>query len=125
MRLLTSFALLIFLFTSCSTEDFHGLDVKQWKDDKGGCSGYRAEAVGILRTNQDELLAMNVKELRGLLGNPDRHELEKRNSRRFTYFTAKDVHCQAENPGTETPNITVRIGPLGEVVEVTFYNMEN
>ncbi len=125
MRLLTSLAVVGLLTAGCSSEQFHGLDVMKWKDDKGGCTGYRASSVDILRTHQDELLAMKVKELRSMLGNPDRHELEKRNSRRFTYFTSPGVHCQNGDPGTETPNITVRIGPLGEVVEVTFYNIDD
>ena len=125
MRWLIRFLFIITLASGCTTDEFHGLDTAQWKDDKGGCSGYRSESITILRTHQDELLAMNVKELRGLLGNPDRHELEKRNSRRFTYFTTSGAHCDNQEPGEETPNITVRIGPLGEVVEVTFYNMDD
>ena len=124
MQLQTKFTLLLFAATlvSCSSTEFHGMNTLEWKNDKGGCNGQRQRLVEVLADHKDELESMDVKTLRNLLGTPDRHELEKRNSRRFVYFTEAGPHCNGQEPLDTVPNLTVRIGPLGEVVEVTFYN---
>jgi hypothetical protein len=114
--------IVLLLVFSCTQEDIPGVDSAEWKDDKGGCNGYRNSVVALLSEQKDELERKNVKQLRGILGNPDRHELEKRNSRRFVYYTSEGNHCNNGEPSDTTPNITVRIDPLGEVIEITFYN---
>lgn len=113
--------LLIILIFSCTSHELDGLDSVLWKEDKGGCNGYRSSVLVILQEQQDVLQKMDVKELRSLLGNPDKHELEERNRRRFTYLAESGPHCNGNEPLPDTKNLTVRIGPLGEVLEITFY----
>ena len=74
-----------------------GIDMKQWKDDKNGCSHYREKTVELLSSQFDKLKALEESQIAELLGKPDQTELYRRNQKFYTYFLEPSAKCSPSN----------------------------
>lgn len=108
---------IFFLFvTACSyraeIDDFDG---DAWKADLKGCNGQRSMLSAGLEDKSDDLIGLSQNQVKSVLGNPDQHELYKRNQKFFIYY----IDCPADE-GLPSSYLQIRFNALGKSNEVTF-----
>ncbi len=91
----------------------------RWKEDKNGCTSYRASKGDVLRSHADELKSLNEMDVVGILGRPDRNELYKRNQKFFHYHLLPARTC-SDVPPSDSLRLVLRFNAVGLVREVTF-----
>jgi len=107
---------------SCGqTDQLTGFDTTTWQHDEYGCENKRAVLATELMTRKDELLGLNTKEVKSLLGKPDRIELYKRSQRFLVYFIEPGKQCPNYEAKELVRNITIRFDALGRAKEIVLY----
>ena len=72
-----------------------GIDLKQWKEDRFGCGGFREKSIGLLSSQKDKLKGLSEDEILKLLGRPDQNELYKRNQKFYHYYVEASAKCDS------------------------------
>jgi len=70
-----------------------GIDLKQWKDDRFGCNGFRERSIDIFSSQKDKLKGLSEDDILKLLGRPDQNELYKRNQKFYHYYLEPSAKC--------------------------------
>ncbi|MEN7549219.1 hypothetical protein AAG747_14945 [Rapidithrix thailandica] len=89
-----------------------------WKNDKNGCKNDRLELLDQILRLKDQLIGLDDKELRKVLGKPDRIDLMKRNQKFYVYFVEAGKQC-AEGQNKEAKKVLVRFSSLNLVNEIS------
>ncbi len=114
----------ISLLLGCSGPDKLGtLDLKAWRNDRGGCKGDRQGLLADFMTVRDQFKGIHANDLGKMLGRPDVNEITDRNGKIYVYYTEKGPHC-GENAGAKSgaKSVALRVSSIGLVTEVSTQN---
>lgn len=109
---------------SCSGPDKLGtLDVKAWRNDRGGCSGVRQGLLTNFEQVREQFKGLHVNDLGKLLGRPDVNEIQDRNQKVYVYYVEKGPHC-GDDTGAKSRarSVFLRVNSVGLVTEVSTQN---
>ncbi len=115
---------LVTLLLSCAGPDKLGtLDLKAWRNDRGGCNGVRQGLLANFTTVRDQFKGIHVNDLGKMLGRPDVNEITDRNGKIYVYYVEKGPHC-SENTGAKSAakSVALRVNSVGMVTEVSTQN---
>jgi outer membrane protein assembly factor BamE (lipoprotein component of BamABCDE complex) len=113
---------LFIVLTACSTppDKLGNLDVKKWRQDRGGCKGERAALVSDLKTEQKQLLGKFADDIGKILGRPDIHQLGERNTKFYIYFLEKGPQCADITKKSEAKKVILKFNAIGLMSEITY-----
>ena len=121
MRILTTFGLLLFLFTACTNQpDLKGFDVEAFKKDRGGCAGTRGKQIDWLKTHKMTWKGVSSNDLEDILGKPDIQQLADRNQEYYVYFLEEGPHCDNIKNASTARTMAFRFSAMGLTTEITF-----
>jgi hypothetical protein len=100
--------------------DLNGLNMEQWRNDKGGCKGQRALLVSAIKAQKNTLKGVTANDIGELFGTPEVHRLDQRNQEYYVYFLEKGPHCGQIKPISNAKSLMFRFNALGLTTEVTF-----
>ncbi|NID11494.1 hypothetical protein F7231_15070 [Fibrella aestuarina] len=112
------------LVLSCAGPDKLGtLDLKTWRNDRGGCKGDRQGLLANFMTVRDQFKGIHVNDLGKMLGRPDVNEITDRNGKIYVYYVEKGPHC-GNNTGAKSgaKSVALRVNSVGMVTEVSAQN---
>ena len=115
---------LVVLLTNCSGPDRLGtLDLKAWRNDRGGCNGIRKGLLASFMTVNDQFKGIHVNDMGKMLGRPDVNEITDRNGKIYVYYTERGPHC-GSNTGLKSGarSVALRVNSVGMVTEVSTQN---
>ncbi|RYF70232.1 MAG: hypothetical protein EOO39_16110 [Cytophagaceae bacterium] len=115
---------LVILMFACAGPDKLGtLDLKAWRNDRGGCNGVRQTLMANFMTVRDQFKGLHVNDLGKMLGRPDVNEITDRNGKVYVYYVEKGPHC-SDNTGAKSgaKSVALRVSSIGLVTEVTTQN---
>lgn len=115
---------LVALLLSCAGPDKLGtLDLKAWRNDRGGCKGDRQGLLSNFMTVRDQFKGLHVNDLGKMLGRPDVNEITDRNGKIYVYYVEKGPQC-GDNTGVKSgaKSVALRVSSIGLVTEVTAQN---
>ncbi len=117
-------AILIVLFASCgpAPDTLGKLNLKGWRDDRGGCNGVRATLVPGFKTEIQNLKSMSSNTIGELLGRPDINQIADRNQKYYIYFLERGTHCDRPTEKSDSPSVAIRMSAMGIATEITFQN---
>lgn len=92
------------------------INLDEWKSDKNGCNGKRAQFIDALKTERTKLAGLNEMSIIELLGKPDQNELYKRNQKFYFYFLQPGALCG--NDSIPALRLSVRFNAMGLAKEV-------
>lgn len=118
-----AFLLLVLPF-GCSGPDTLGkLNLKAWRNDRGGCNGVRQTLLADFQAEQEQFKGIHVNDLGKMLGRPDVNEIQDRNQKIYLYYVEKGPHC-GENSGAKSgaKSVALRVSSIGLVTEVSTQN---
>lgn len=101
---------------------FGQLDLKAWRDDRGGCNGKRANLVPAFKAVQQDLKGKSANEIGELLGRPDVNQIADRNQKFYIYFLAQGDHCGKPGTKSNAPSVAIRMSAIGLATEITYQN---
>ena len=112
------FILLVCVAFGCGKPlpQLENIDMKQWKDDKFGCNGFREKSLETLSSQKDELKGLSEADILQLLGRPDQNELYKRNQKFFYYFIEPSVKCDSSKQSAR--RLSIRFNAMEMAKEV-------
>ena len=107
-----------FLLIQCSrpVPSIENIDLKKWKEDRNACSSYRSSVAHEIQSQKEKLLALDEKQIVGLLGKPDRNELYKRNQKFYYYYITPSPDCAVT--GSRSSRLAIRFNAMGLAKEV-------
>jgi hypothetical protein len=121
MRILTTFGLLLLLFTACTKQpELTGLDLETFKQDRGGCKGTREKQIDWLKTHKMTWKGVSSNDLEDILGKPDIQQLADRNQEYYVYFLEGGPHCEAIKNPSKARTMAFRFSAMGLTTEITF-----
>lgn len=121
MRILTTFGLLLFLFTSCTNQpDLSGLDTEAFKADRGSCQGTREKQIEWLKMHKMTWKGVSSNDVEDILGKPDIQQLADRNQEYYVYFLEKGPHCDTMKNASKARTMAFRFSAMGLTTEITF-----
>ncbi|MEZ0540585.1 hypothetical protein [Fibrella arboris] len=115
---------LVTLLLACAGPDKLGtLDLKAWRDDRGGCKGVRQTLLTNFMTVRDQFKGIHVNDLGKMLGRPDVNEITDRNGKIYVYYVEQGPQC-GENTGAKSgaKSVALRVSSIGLVTEVSTQN---
>jgi hypothetical protein len=116
------FIILSGLFLSSCTKkpNLNGLDVEQFKSDRGACKGLRKSQIAWLKAHRLELKGVSSNDIEDELGKPDIQQLADRNQEYYIYFLEPGTHCQDIKKPSSAQSIAFRFSAMGLATEITF-----
>ncbi len=124
-RMKATFVLAFWLMLlGCAGPDRLGaLDLKAWRNDRGGCKGVRQGLLADFMAVRDQFKGIHVNDLGKMLGRPDVNEITDRNAKVYVYYVEKGPHC-GDNPGARSgaKSVALRVSSIGLVTEVSTQN---
>lgn len=111
------------LFTCNGPDRLGTLDLKAWRNDRGGCNGVRQGLLANFQQVRDQFKGLHANDLGKMLGRPDVNEITDRNSKIYVYYVETGPHC-GENTGAESgaKSVALRVSSIGLVTEVSTQN---
>lgn len=116
--------ILSILFTGCNStpDQFGQLNLKKWRDDRGGCNGIRAALLPAFRSEIPNLKGKTANTIGDLLGRPDINQIADRNQKFYIYFLEKGSHCDKPGVKSQSRSVALRMSAMGVATEITFQN---
>ena len=113
---------LFILLTACSTppDKLGKLDVKKWRQDRGGCKGDRVSLIPDLKTEQKQWLGKFADDIGKILGRPDIHQLGERNTKFYIYFLEKGAQCEDITKKSDARKVILKFNAIGLMSEITY-----
>ena len=107
---------------ACSTppDTLGKLDLKKWRQDRGGCKNERSALVADLRGEQKQLIGKFADDIGKILGRPDIHQLGERNQKFYVYFLEKGPQCDDITKKSEAKKIILKFNAIGLLSEITY-----
>ncbi|MBE9465936.1 hypothetical protein ACFP1I_00745 [Dyadobacter subterraneus] len=117
-----SVLMLFVILTSCSTppDKLGKLDVKKWRQDRGGCKGERVTLIDDLKAEQKQLLGKFADDIGKILGRPDIHQLGERNTKFYIYFLEKGSQCDDITKKSDAKKVILKFNAIGLMSEITY-----
>lgn len=112
------------LCVGCAGPDNLGkLNLKAWRDDRGGCKGRRTQLFNDFMAVRDQIKGIHSNDLGKMLGRPDVNQITDRNQKLYVYYVEKGPQC-GENTGAKSnaKSVALRVSAIGLVTEVTVQN---
>jgi hypothetical protein len=113
---------IVILISSCGKDlpELKGIQLSDWKTDRDGCHGIRAQSLDTLKSQKNLLLGLREMQIVEVLGKPDRNEPYKRNQKFFFYFLQPGESCDSTS---ESPAyLLVRFNAMGLAKEISVLN---
>ncbi len=123
-RTCTLLGLGLWLCLSCNGPDTLGqLDLKAWRNDRGGCTGIRRGLLPAFQVVKDQFKGIHVNDLGKQLGRPDVNEITDRNQKIYVYYVENGPHCGPDT-GVKSgaKSVALRVSAIGLVTEVSTQN---
>lgn len=95
-----------------------GIDLKQWKDDRFGCNGFRERSIGLFSSQKDKLKGLSEDDILKLLGRPDQNELYKRNQKFYHYYVEPSTKCDSTKKSARQLSIRFNAVDLAKEVVI-------
>lgn len=113
------FLFIILIISSCgqSIPELKGVDLEQWKIDRGACMGEREKMMNAIIDQKNSLLKLDEWQIAKFLGKPDENELLKRNQKIYRYFLTPAKSCA--NQPDEPVKLVIRFNAMGLAKEVS------
>ncbi|WP_254412747.1 hypothetical protein [Dyadobacter diqingensis] len=107
---------------ACSTppDTLGKLDLKKWREDRGGCKSERSVLVADLRGEQKQLLGKFADDIGKILGRPDIHQLGERNTKFYIYFLEKGPQCDDITKKSEAKKVILKFNAIGLLSEINY-----
>ncbi|MFD2201125.1 hypothetical protein [Shivajiella indica] len=120
IKSLAGFILFFSLVMACSSKvEVRGVNLSNWKKDRNGCLGLRANDLENFRAVKNDLLGKDNQALIKTFGRPDKVELADRSQTFFIYFIEPGPGCGNENIEEEPMKVIFRLNAISRVSEVT------
>ncbi len=114
-------AILVLWMSACTKDPkLEGLDIEQWKADRGACTGIRTKHIDLLKRQKESLRGATANALGEYLGKPDIHQLTDRNQKYYVYFLEAGTQCQDIKSASKSLTMAIRFSAMGMATEVTF-----
>jgi hypothetical protein len=108
---------------SCSAPDKIGtLDLVQWRNDRGGCSGKRMALLNDFEKSESALIAKHIDTITKALGRPDIFQLGGRDTKFYVYFFETGAHCQDKAKPSAAKRVTLKFNAVGLLSEIKYGN---
>jgi len=120
MKRISGYSLLFIAFiSSCgkTLPTFQNVDLKQWVEDRNGCSGSRSKMLEALKAQKNKLLGLSEQQIITLLSRPDQNELYKRNQKFYYYFLQPSQNCSVIS--NRALQLVIRFNAMGIAKEVS------
>lgn len=112
-----SILLSVVLFTSCYNKpEIEGFDEHEWKTEINNCQQSKVAQAELLIENEDKLLGEGQAVIKSLLGQPDAHELYRRNQKFFYYNLTVSDTCPNIK---KTSILSIHFDAIDRVKELT------
>lgn len=124
---LFSIVLLIFIvgIQACSSKiELKNVDLDNWKKDRNGCLGLRAQEVDDFKAVKDDILGKDNQALIKTFGRPDRVELANRSQSFYIYYFEPSTDCEGVATPAEPLMAIIRLNALSRVSEVTVSTLD-
>ncbi|EMS32492.1 hypothetical protein C943_01219 [Mariniradius saccharolyticus AK6] len=124
---LFSIVLLIFIvgIQACSSKiELKNVDLDNWKKDRNGCLGLRAQEVDDFKAVKDDILGKDNQALIKTFGRPDRVELANRSQSFYIYYFEPSTDCEGVAKNAEPLMAIIRLNALSRVSEVTVSTLD-
>lgn len=110
----------ILIISSCGRPlpTLENVDLKQWGDDRNGCSGLRSKMIDAIRLQKAKLLGLNEQQVITLLSRPDQNELYKRNQKFYYYFLQPSQACSSDH-SEHALQFVIRFNAMGIAKETS------
>ena len=122
IKSLLSIAGLFIGFAACSTppDTLGKLDLKKWRQDRGGCKNERSALIDDLRGEQKQLVGKFADDIGKILGRPDIHQLGERNTKFYIYFLEKGPQCDDITKKSDAKKMILKFNAIGLMSEITY-----
>lgn len=124
---LFSIVLLIFIvgIQACSSKiELKNVDLDNWKKDRNGCLGLRAQEIDDFKAVKDDILGKDNQALIKTFGRPDRVELANRSQSFYIYYFEPSTDCEGVAKNPEPLMAIIRLNALSRVSEVTVSTLD-
>lgn len=124
---LFSIVLLIFIvgIQACSSKiELKNVDLDNWKKDRNGCLGLRAQEIDDFKAVKDDILGKDNQALIKTFGRPDRVELANRSQSFYIYYFEPSTDCAGVAKNAEPLMAIIRLNALSRVSEVTVSTLD-
>jgi hypothetical protein len=124
---LFSIVLLIFIvgIQACSSKiELKNVDLDNWKKDRNGCLGLRAQEIDDFKAVKDDILGKDNQALIKTFGRPDRVELANRSQSFYIYYFEPSTDCEGVAKNAEPLMAIIRLNALSRVSEVTVSTLD-
>ena len=124
---LFSIVLLIFIvgIQACSSKiELKNVDLDNWKKDRNGCLGLRAQEVDDFKAVKDNILGKDNQALIKTFGRPDRVELANRSQSFYIYYFEPSTDCEGVAKNAEPLMAIIRLNALSRASEVTVSTLD-
>ncbi|MBO0932487.1 hypothetical protein [Fibrella aquatilis] len=112
----------LLLSLGCAGPDTLGtLNLKAWRNDRGGCKGDRQSQLANFQQVKDQLKGMHANDLGKYLGRPDVNQIEDRNQKYYVYYVEKGPQCVGDNTGAKSraKSVALKVSAIGLVTEIS------
>lgn len=122
IKSLLSIAGLFIGLAACSTppDTLGKLDLKKWRQDRGGCKNERSALIDDLRGEQKQLVGKFADDIGKILGRPDIHQLGERNTKFYIYFLEKGPQCDDITKKSDAKKMILKFNAIGLMSEITY-----
>lgn len=122
IKSLLSFTGLFLGLVACSAppDTLGRLDLKKWRQDRGGCNNERAGLAADLRGEQKQLMGKFADDIGKILGKPDIHQLGAGNTKFYVYFLEKGPQCDDITKKSESKKVILKFNAIGLLSEITY-----
>lgn len=120
MRLLSILSICLLLLSCADAPTLGEVDLKAFKNDRGGCKNLRQQDIDKLKAVEDQLLGKTENEIVELLGRYDVQVLDRRQTKMFVYYLEKGDQCNDLKNAGYVRTMVLRFNAISLVREVTF-----
>lgn len=110
---------------ACSSKiELKNVDLDNWKKDRNGCLGLRAQEIDDFKAVKDDILGKDNQALIKTFGRPDRVELANRSQSFYIYYFEPSIDCKGVATTAEPLMAIIRLNALSRVSEVTVSTLD-
>ncbi len=97
--------------------EIKGLNAEDFKSDRAGCLGKRAEQLEVIKNNKDSFLGISENVLFKTIGRYDYQVLDKKNEKIFVYFLESGPQCKGIQNPTDATSLVLYLNAVKLVKE--------
>lgn len=125
VRMASTFSVLLavsLLGCGPAPDTFGRLNLKKWRNDRGGCNGVRATLEPDFRAELQNLKGKTANTIGEWLGRPDANVLADRNQKYYVYYLERGPQCEQVGAKSSSRSVALRMSAIGLVTEITVQN---